>query len=258
MAERAGQGLPLLFLGGTGWDLRQLPNPMHSLLVEHFDVLHFDQRGMGRSSKPDGPYSMADYAADAAAIMDAVTWQRANVVGYSFGGMVAQELAIRWPGRVRALALGATTPGGSGGSSYPIEEFLELAPLERARRGLEIADLSFTQEWQAANPEVAEQKVLRRVRRQTQFIEEPGTRKALAAQLQARSAHDAYDRLDWITAPTLVLAGDTDGQAPMDAQRRMAQKIPVCELKVLPGSHNFIVERDDAYREIRDFCLAQS
>lgn len=257
MTEREGQGAPLIFLGGTGWDLRQRPNPMDSPLVEDFDVLHFDQRGMGRSSKPAGPYTMADFAADAVAIMDEVGWQRAHVVGYSFGGMVAQELAIRSPHKVSSLVLGATTPGGAGGSSYPIDAFLGLDPYERAKRGLEIADLNFTPDWQAANAEVAEQKVLRRVMRQTQYIDEPGTRDALVAQLEARSAHDAYNRLDRIEAPTLVLAGDADGQAPMEAQQRMADRIPNCELKVLAGSHNFIVENDEAYRLIRDFCLGQ-
>ncbi len=149
-----------------------------------------------------------------------------------------------------------TTAGGAGGSSYPIHELLELDPHERSRRGLEVADVKFTSQWQAENPEAAERRVRQRMMRQTQFIDEPGARDALQHQLKARAAHDAYDRLERISAPTLVLAGQDDGQAPLAHQRRMADRIPGCDLQVVAGSHNFIQEDDHAYERIREFCLA--
>src|ERR1700721_1990512 len=88
--ERAGAGPPLLFISGTGGDLRVKPNVLDGPLPKAFDLLAYDQRGLGRSAKPDIDYSMADYGDDAAALMDSLGWASAKVVGVSFGGMVAQ------------------------------------------------------------------------------------------------------------------------------------------------------------------------
>ena len=84
-----------------------------------FEVLAYDQRGLGQTEVPEGPYTMAEYADDAAALIAAVGWDDCAVVGVSFGGMVAQELAIRHPGRVRRLALCCTSSGGAGGCLVP-------------------------------------------------------------------------------------------------------------------------------------------
>src|SRR5512144_2870392 len=111
--ERAGSGPPLLFISGTGGDLRVKPNVFDGPLAKAFDVLAYDQRGLGRSEKPDRTYTMADYADDAAALMASQGWDRAPVVGVSFGGMVAQELALRHPARVSRLVLACTSPGGA-------------------------------------------------------------------------------------------------------------------------------------------------
>ena len=90
--ERSGSGPRLLYISGTGGDLRLKPGVSDGPLPARFDVLAYDQRGMGRAAKPDIPYSMADYADDAAGLMDAVGWDDARVIGVSFGGMVAQNL----------------------------------------------------------------------------------------------------------------------------------------------------------------------
>ncbi|MDF2900991.1 MAG: alpha/beta hydrolase, partial [Phenylobacterium sp.] len=108
--ERAGSGEPLLFISGTGGDLRNKPNQFDGPLAKAFDMISYDQRGLGRSDKPDQRYSMADYADDAAALMEAQGWDEAHVVGVSFGGMVAQELVLRHPHRVRRLVLACTSP----------------------------------------------------------------------------------------------------------------------------------------------------
>lgn len=250
MVDTTGKGAPLLFIGGTGGDLRRKPNTLDSILSNEFKVVSFDQRGMGQSAKPAGPYAMLDYARDALGIMKAFGWSSAHIAGFSFGGMVAQEMAIHFPERVRSLSLVATTAGGAGGSSYPVHEFSHLEPYDRARKGLEIADKSFTKRWQTQHPDEAKARITASVAAQAEYIDEPNARAGLDAQLKARAMHDTFDRLSRISAPTLVLAGLLDGQAPMDAQKKMADRIPVREFKTVGGSHGEIYKTNQIYEHI--------
>ena len=125
---------PLLYIGGTGGDLRNQPNQLHSPLSDAFEVLSYDQRGLGQTSKPNGDYSMQQYADDAADLLDELSIEAIPVMGVSFGGMVAQELVKRHPSRVSKLVLACTSSGGAGGSSYPLDDSLmtyTLSPLLR-------------------------------------------------------------------------------------------------------------------------------
>ena len=124
--EIAGAGPKLLFINGTGGDLRRRPNVFDSPLTQHFTVLSYDQRGLGQTDIPETPYTMADYAEDANALLDALGWQSCRVMGVSFGGMVAQEFAVRYPQRVQRLVLACTSSGGAGGASYPLHELLNM------------------------------------------------------------------------------------------------------------------------------------
>ena len=165
--ERGGEGPPLLFCNGSGATLESSA-PVIARFREHFDVVAHDQRGLGRTTIPAGPYSMADYAADAAALLDHVGWERCAVVGISFGGMVAQELAVTWPERITRLALVCTSPGGAGRASYPLHELAELPPAEAAAIGLQLLDTRFTPAWLAAHPQdraLVEARAARNARR---------------------------------------------------------------------------------------------
>lgn len=249
----AGTGPRLLFITGTNGDLRKTNTPLTSALVENFTVLTYDQRGMGQSDKPDVPYSMLDYAKDAIGILDVLGWDEVMVAGYSFGGMVAQELAIGWPGQVTRLALMATTAGGAGGSSYPLQNFSNLEPYERARRGLEVADLGFTQQWQSDNSDEARSIINERVKTMSMFANEPGAAIGASRQLDARATHDTYDRLGCISAPTLVIGGDRDGQAPIDSQQAMAERIVDCQFIAISGSHGMLWESEQTFTLLNSF-----
>src|SRR4051794_24334891 len=120
--ERAGDGPPVLSISGSGSALSDGMGPAALPLSGAFDVVGWDHPGLGRSTSEDGPLTMSDFAADALAIADSLGWQAFSLFGVSFGGMVAQELAVTAPERVTRLVLACTSPGGAGGSSYPLHE----------------------------------------------------------------------------------------------------------------------------------------
>ena len=249
--ERAGEGPPLLFISGTGGDLRNKPNQFDGPLARAFDLLSYDQRGLGRTTKPDVPYAMADYADDAAGLLDAVGWPSARVIGVSFGGMVAQELALRHPAKVERLALACTSPGGEGGASYPFHQIQHLKGEARARRLIPISDTRRDAAWATANPDTYAQLVA--MAAADPFAGEPGREMGARRQLEARAAHDTWDRLDQISCPVMIAAGRYDGVALPATQERMASRIPGAKLQFFEGGHLFMIQDRSATPAIADF-----
>ena len=249
--ERAGDGPPLLFISGTGGDLRVQPNVFASPLSKAFALVAYDQRGLGRTDKPDVPYSMAQYADDAAALLDHVGWDDAAVIGVSFGGMVAQELVLRHPGRVKRLVLACTSPGGAGGASYPFHEIEHLKGEERARFLMPVSDTRRDAAWAAANPEDYERFVA--LAAADPYAGEPGRAEGAHRQLEARAKHDTWGRLSQIARPVMIAAGRYDGIALPATQERMAERIPGAELRWYEGGHLFMLQDRAAYREISAF-----
>jgi pimeloyl-ACP methyl ester carboxylesterase len=249
--ERSGSGPPLLFVNGSGSTLEtsaMLVKPF----TERFDVVAHDQRGLGRTSIPEGPYTMADYAADAAALLDAVGWDTARVVGISFGGMVAQELAVTWPERIERLALLCTSPGGVGGSSFPLHTLAALPPEERASKAAELLDTRFTPEWLAEHP--GDQALVDFLaRREEGTSDDPDVQRGMTEQLHARAGHDVSDRLGAVTCPTLVACGRYDGIAPSANGKEIASRIAGAELREFEGGHAFMVQDPEAYPAIIEF-----
>jgi pimeloyl-ACP methyl ester carboxylesterase len=229
----------LLFLNGSGSSLENsgfLLSPFRARL----DVLAHDQRGMGRTSVPAGPYTMADYAADALALLDHVGWDRCRVVGISFGGMVAQELAVTRPDRVERLALLCTSPGGEGGSSYPLHELRAMTPAERARVGRRILDSRFDEAWFESHSmdRMIDQMMAARAEAVRTEEQERGEHE----QLEARRHHDVWDRLPAIRCPTFVACGRYDGIAPIANSEAIAGRIPGAEVRIYEGGHAFFVQ----------------
>ena len=252
--ERAGEGSPLLFISGTGGDLRNKPNQFDGPLARAFDMVSHDQRGLGRSDKPDRPYSMADYADDAAGLMARLGWDQAHVVGVSFGGMVAQELALRHPDRVERLVLACTSPGGAGGASYPFHEIEHLTGEARAKHLIPISDTRRDGAWAAANPETYAQLVA--LASADPFADEPSRKQGAHRQLEARKDHDTWDRLSDISAPTLIAAGRYDGVALPETQEKMAARIPHATLRFFEGGHLFMLQDRAAVPTMVEFLKA--
>jgi 3-oxoadipate enol-lactonase len=221
-----GSGPPLLLVqglgyGGRGWG--RAPD----LLAEDFLVVSYDNRGFGASDVPPGPYTVAQLAGDAAAVLDAAGLERAHVLGVSLGGMAAQELAVSRPERVDRLVLVSTTPGARGHAmpARTVALMLEaplLAPAVALRRFVENAL------GPAAGPELIERIVAYR----TANPPDPGGWQAQAA---AGATFDALDRIGRIAAPTLVVHGTEDFVVDSRNGELLAQSIPGARLELLPG-----------------------
>jgi 3-oxoadipate enol-lactonase len=252
--ERAGHGPPVLFISGTGGDLRTKPNVFDGPLPRQFDVITYDQRGLGQTSKPDKPYTMAQYAADAAGLLAALNLPRALILGVSFGGMVAQELAIRHPDRVKAMVLACTSPGGAGGASYPLHQLTGMTRAEIARHMIPISDTRRDAAWAAAHP--SEHQALIEMGSTDPYAEEPDRAMGARRQLEARAAHDTWDRLGAIRCPVMIAGGKFDGIARPEVQARLAQRIPRAALRMFDGGHLFLLQDRTAFPAIAEFLAA--
>jgi pimeloyl-ACP methyl ester carboxylesterase len=247
--EQLGSGPPLLWLNGSGSTVAQVA-PLLRPYTDRFELVIHDQRGLGRTEVPPGPYSMADYAADALALLDHLELERPRVLGISFGGMVAQELAVTAPERIARLALLCTSPGGAGGSSYPLHELARLSPADAARVHGTLLDTRFDEAWLAEHPNDKALVDLMGAR--------PEPTEGAQLQLEARSHHDVWDRLPRVTCPTLVASGRFDGIAAPENGEAIASRIPAARLRLFEGGHMFMVQDRSATPAVIDFLLEDS
>lgn len=249
-----GKGRPMLFISGTGGDLRNRPSVFDGPLAEAFEVLAYDQRGLGQSEKPNADYTMADYADDAAALLTELGCGRVPVMGVSFGGMVAQELVLRHPDRVSALVLACTSSGGEGGASYPLHELEALPEITRIERSLALSDTRRDQAWRQENPDKWQSYVeISQAARRADRDQEGAAR-----QLAARAEHDTWERLSSIHIPVLLAGGRYDGIAPMANMEALGSVIDGAELRFYEGGHLFLVQDKSAYPEIIQWLRAHS
>ena len=254
--ESGGDGPRLLYISGSGGDLRRGPRVLDGPLSEHFEILAYDQRGLGQTTRPDATYTMQQYADDAAGLLDVLGWESCRVVGVSFGGMVAQELAIRHPQRVERAVFACSSPGGAGGSSYPIQEYLDMSPEEAARRSLPVQDTRRDDEWQAAHPDDVRATIDQRRARLAAWAADPQAAMGYRRQLEARWAHDTFDRLREIELPVLIAGGRYDDQAPPANQVAMHDRLPNSRLEFFEGGHGFIRQDPTAFERIIAFLQA--
>ena len=230
-----GKGPRLLVISGTGGDLRRKPSIFDSPLAAHFEILAYDQRGLGQTDKPDIPYSMADYAMDAAGLLDALEWDGCRVMGISFGGMVAQEFAIRYPRRVERLVLACSSCGGVEGSSYPLHEFIDLTPREKAVRLIEIMDARCNAEWKKEHPEQCRRMLEQMVQNFSIGANEEGRKMGERRQLEARKNHDTCSRLSGLTMPVFICGGLYDANCPVKSLEWLHRRIPHADFELFEG-----------------------
>lgn len=249
--EFHGEGPNLLHISGSGSDLRLSAPNLHGL-NQDFLGLHYDQRCLGQTSHGDHEPTMFDFADDAAALCAALGWRSTRVVGTSFGGMVAQHLAIRHPGLVERLVLNCTSPGGAL-PSYPLHELEALGEVERAESTLSLMDTRYT---------VGSGDDLPGLEGLTSHLRDRHNRwtsaesaRGFTQQLEARRHHDVTAGLGLISAPTLVCAGRYDGIAPVANSEAIVAGIPGARLEVFEGGHVFMLQDERSRAVTREFLL---
>ena len=241
----------LTLIRGLGADLvswfAQVPE-----LSKHFRTVVFDNRGAGRSDKPDTPYSIPQMATDVRNLLEELHISRTALLGISMGGMIAQEFALLYPEKLSCLILGCTSFGGP--ESVPLPERMLNALLagaaadEEMRKDQERA--LYSDDTILKNRGIIAAHAEARV----QFPMPPF---ALARQTAALRSHDAAGRTGQIRVPTLVMTGTGDRLIPPENSRLIADRIPGAVLKELPGGHLFMSESAElANRDVIEFVKA--
>ncbi len=236
--ERDGAGEPLLWI--TGFAISsEIFSPVIPLYAGQFDCIRYDNRGAGRSPAPWRLTSIPELAGDAVRLLDALGLDSAHAYGLSMGGMVAQEVALRFPDRVRALILGGTTHGGPRAvlPSPRIAAALTSRAAPAAVRAELVGRALFSDDFRRREPEL--------VRHYLELLaRDRVSGRGLVSHLTASACHDTRSRLGRIVAPTLVLHGEQDTLTPVVNARLLAAAVPDATLAVLPGTgHAYLLEQ---------------
>ena len=252
--ESIGQGPAVLLVAGRGMTVdgwwATIP-----VLADSFRVITFDNRDTGRSSRLSLPYSVAQMAEDAVAVLDAAGEQCAHVYGISLGSLVAQEVALRHPERVEALVLGASSAGGFAAympSSFVSSFFTRAGAMTVEEAEWAAVALTYGEKTRRLHPERIFTDIAHR-------LSSPLPPAASLRQAAAVTAHDAYDRLNQLASPTLVVHGEQDVVIRPSNALVLAEKIPGSQLRLWPDAgHMYIIDEPRADREIARFLLHHS
>ncbi|MGE5594566.1 MAG: alpha/beta fold hydrolase [Hyphomicrobiales bacterium] len=240
--EEAGSGDPLVLIMGLGGDLQawalQVP-----ALSKHFRVITFDNRGAGRTSSPDRPYSIAGMADDTVRLMDQLGIAKAHVLGFSMGGYIAQELALAYPDRVNKLILLCTAPDIDGYGRAVVRSWIDVRRSSMSREQVVRHTSVFLYSPGLMNDQARYERSIQN------SLANPWAQQdhAFIRQAQAVLQFNAADRLSNLKHETLVVSATDDILVPKRNGERLAQLLPNATYKELPGAHVGCIEYPNEY-----------
>ena len=248
----SGDGDPVVLIGGfgmvkEGWEQQAID------LEKHFQVITFDNRGIGDSTVPSEPFAIDDMAADVVGLLDHLGIGKAHFFGVSMGGLIAQALILDYPDRVRKAVLGCTSHGGRH-AVQPAPEVMEalaaigapgMSAEDAARRRLPVV---FSDRFIREDPKKLEEFLTRSLQYQP-------TPQGAAGQMKALSFFNVKRRLGEIVCPVLVITGDEDQMMPPENARLLTEGIPGARRYVVKGAgHSFFYEKpEEVNRALIDF-----
>jgi 3-oxoadipate enol-lactonase len=231
----------VVLVNGLADDLTTWAYQMEALLGAGYRVLRFDNRGIGKSDKPTGPYTTEMFAADTKALVDHLGLSGFHLLGVSMGGMIAQEYALAWPGDLASLTLACTYAEAGPFCGRMFAMWADLALFGGVATVMRDVSLwAFTPPFFEDRPEEAAEFDLA-----MSMIDQPVP--AYLAQLHSIRHHDTRDRLGQITVPTLVVAGEGDILIPVPLSKRLQEAIPGAEWATTAGGHACIWEFPDEF-----------
>jgi len=255
--EVHGEGFPLIMIQGLSanldwWDPRWIQT-----LSEKFKIIAFDNRGAGRTDISDREYSIKLFADDTAGLMDALGTPRANVLGLSMGGMIAQELVLNYPEKVKKVVLCATHCGGAK-SVQASDEVMGMLTADVSALALsaeEVARMTipllFTKDFIKNTPGVEELVI-------EQISKNPISNEAFMRQMSAIMNFDAYDRLSQVKTAALILHGKQDILVPPENGSILEKAIPSARLVSFENcAHGLLEQTEEVLDTILEF-LAES
>lgn len=254
--ESYGEGPAVLLVAGQGMTVDGWWTTV-PVLARSFRVIAFDNRDTGGSSRLPWPYSVAQMATDAVAVLDAAGEQRAHVYGVSLGSLVAQEIALRHADRVETLVLGASSAGGFAAYKPSPSSFAQTFLVRAGAMGPEEAEwaavpYTYSEKTRRLHPDRIVADIAHR-------LSSPPEPLAYLHQAAAVAAHDAYARLNQMAVPTLVVHGEQDIFVPPSNALVLAERIPGAQLRLWPNAgHMYIIDEPRADREIARFLLNHS
>lgn len=241
----------VVLVNGLADDLESWAFQMDDLLAAGYRVLRFDNRGVGLTDKPEGPYTARLLAKDTKALADALGLGGFHLVGVSMGGMVAQEYALAYPENLKSLVLACTYAAPGPFCSRMFSMWADLA----AGMGVPFVmrDVAL---WAFTVPFFEEREELKEFEAELASLPMPSD--AYLSQLSAIQTHDATDRLGGVSVPTLVLAGEDDILIPVPLSGRLHEAIPGSEWATTEGGHACLWEHPGAFnRAVLDFLRRQ-
>ncbi|MGE3075263.1 MAG: alpha/beta fold hydrolase [Dehalococcoidia bacterium] len=240
--EESGSGEPLVLIRGLGSDL-QAWAPQVPALAKHFRVITYDNRGAGRTSAPDKPYSIAAMADDLATLLDELKIEKANVLGYSMGGMIAQEFALKHPNKLEKLILLSSSAKLDGYSRVVVQNFINIRRSNMSRDQVTRATAPFVFSADLLDDQDRFERAIQATVDNPYFQQDH----AYIRQAQAVLAFDASGRSNGIKASTLVVASEEDTLLPPRNAEALSKLISGSKLVTLQGGHAGVTEYPNEY-----------
>jgi len=243
--ETRGEGSPLMLINGWGGNLDSWSDKMVDLLAGKHRVVMMDNRGTGRSDKPDIPFTMDMMASDAKDVLDALDVEKAHVMGFSMGGAITQTFGVNYPETTLSLVICGASAGRENSVTSDPKVQMDLALIANPSPEMTVRDVTIKLLYLLYSEEYVEAHLEELVKDET-YSDYPTPSHALMNQSHAISTMNTYPFLPALKFPVLVMTGDEDVLVPPENSEKIASQISRSELVMIPGcGHGFLKQKTE-------------